>query len=330
MTKVINANEEIVIYRTGGSVVLKINLNKDMVWLSLDQIASLFERDKSAISRHLKNIFSSDELDRKSVVAKIATTGPDGKTYKVDFYNLDAIISVGYRVNSKKATQFRIWATKVLKDHLLKGYSINKHRLFAQRSKFKELQTTIDYLESQAKHELLQNQGLELLSLVRDYTRSLNLLEQYDNKKFVKKRGIKVKTPITVSLANNVIKKIKENLSVSGKALGMLGVDTNKKLDSIINNLNQTFGGVDLYPTLEEKAANLLYLIIKDHPFLDGNKRIGSMLFITFLDQNDNLYRPNGERKINDNALVALALLVAVSPSTEKELIIDLVKSLLV
>ncbi|MFZ2202122.1 MAG: virulence protein RhuM/Fic/DOC family protein, partial [Microgenomates group bacterium] len=298
------------------------------IWLSQIQIAKLFQSTKQNISLHLKNIFLSGELAQKSVVKDFLTTAKDGKKYLVAHYNLDAIISVGYRVNSRKATQFRIWATKILKDHLLRGYTINKERLLAQRSKFKELQTTIDYLENQAKNDLLRSQGLELLSLVRDYTRSLNLLEQYDNKKFTKRRGAKVIKPLTVDLAQKVIENIRDQLSKSGKSLGMLGIDTNNKLESIIRNLNQTFGGTDLYPNLEGKAANLLYLTIKDHPFLDGNKRIGSMLFIIFLDQNNYLYRESGERKINDNALVALALLVAVSPSSEKELIIDLIKSL--
>lgn len=252
-----------------------------------------------------------------------------GSDKSVKFYSLDTIISVGYRVNSKKATQFRIWATNVLRDHLLKGYSVNQKLLSSQKSKFIELQTTLDYIKGQAKHDLLRSQGMELLSLVQDYTKSLNLLEQYDNKKFTKRKGAGVMSPLTLDLAQKVIKNIRDSLSQSGKNLGMLGVDTGNKLESIINNLNQTYAGTDLYPTLEEKAANLLYLTIKDHPFLDGNKRVGSLLFITFLDQNNFLYRPSGERKINDNALVALALLVAVSPSPEKELIIDLVKSLI-
>jgi len=320
---------EIVIYKTGKAIDLRIKLENDSVWLSLQQIASLFERDKSVISRHIKNIFSTDELQRDSVVAKNATTGPDGKTYMVEYFNLDIIISIGYRVNSKKATQFRIWATRVLKDHLLKGYTVNQQLLLSQRTKFKELQTTINYLENHAKHDLLRGQGLELLALIKDYTKSLDLLEQYDDKKIVSKRGKKESKTLTISFTENVIEKVKDSLTESGKALGVFGVDTDKKLESIIKNLNQTFSGADLYPTFEDKSANLLYLVIKDHPFLDGNKRIASVLFISFLDLNNRLYRTTGERKINDNALVALALLVTVSPSTEKELIIDLVKSLI-
>src|SRR3989344_2119608 len=320
----------IVVYQSkDGGLEIQPKIEQDSVWLTQKLMAELFDVNIRTINEHLVNIFSTRELNKTSVVRKFRITAEDGKSYNTNHYNLDAIISIGYRVNSKEATQFRIWATRILKDHLLKGYTVNQKLLLSQKNKFKELQNTIDYLENKAKHDLLRSQGLELLSLVRDYTRSLNLLEQYDNKKFTKKKGIGVTKPLTIDLAQKVIENIRDSLSQSGKSLGMLGVDTGKKLDSIINNLNQTFAGTDLYPTLEEKAANLLYLTIKDHPFLDGNKRVGSMLFITFLDQNSYLYRPSGERKINDNALVALALLVAVSPSAEKELIIDLVKSLI-
>ena len=327
MEKLIKVINQIVIYKEkGGSIRLRVNLKKDNIWLTQAQIAELFNAERSVITKHLRNIFSSEEVVEKGNVQKMHIAGSDKF---VKFYSLDAIISVGYRVNSNKATQFRIWATKILKDHLLKGYTINQRRLLAQRSKFKELQTTIDYLENQAKHDLLRGQGLELLALIKDYTKSLDLLEQYDNKKIVSKRGKKESRTLTISFAENVIEKVKNSLTESGKALGVFGVDTGKKLESIIKNLNQTFSGSDLYPTFEDKSANLLYLIIKDHPFLDGNKRIASVLFVSFLDLNNGLYRPSGERKINDNALVALALLVAVSPSSEKELIIDLVKSLI-
>ncbi len=319
-----------VIYKSNdGEITINVTFKADNIWLTQTQLSTLFGTKRPAITKHINNIFKSGELEEKSVSSILEHTAADGKKYKTKFYSLDAIISVGYRVNSKKATQFRIWATKVLKDHLLQGYTLNKQRLFSQRNKFKELQTTIDYLENQAKHDLLRGQGLELLALIKDYTKSLDLLEQYDNKKIVSKKGKKESRTLTISFAENVIEKVKNSLTESGKALGVFGVDTGKKLESIIKNLNQTFSGSDLYPTFEDKSANLLYLVIKDHPFLDGNKRIASVLFVSFLDLNNRLYRTTGERKINDNALVALALLVAVSPSSEKELIIDLVKSLM-
>ncbi len=302
MVKPNDGGNKIVIYKTGdGSVTLDVKFRGESIWLTQTQIAKLFSVKGPAISKHIKNIYDSGELNEKGTLSKMETVQAEGnRNVKrgLVVYNLDMVISVGYRVNSKKATQFRIWATKILKNHLLKGYSVNQQLLLSQKNKFKELQTTIDYLESQARHDLLRGQGLELLSLVQDYTRSLNLLEQYDNKKFTKRRGTKVIKPLTADLAQKVIENIRDQLSKSGKSLGMLGIDTNNKLESIIRNLNQTFGGTDLYPNLEEKAANLLYLTIKDHPFLDGNKRIGSMLFITFLDQNNFLYRPGGERKI--------------------------------
>jgi len=326
-------DEGVVIYKSDdGSIKLDIKLQNDSVWLNQYQIASLFGVKDPAISKHIKNIFQSGELSEKGTVSKMETVQDEGgrKVNRIlRTYNLDIVISVGYRVNSKKATQFRIWATKILKDHLLKGYSVNQKLLLSQRNKFKELQTTINFLEGHAKDNLLRSQGLELLSLVKDYTRSLNLLEQYDNKKIHQKKGLKVEKPITLELANKTIAGIRDSLSQAGRDLGLLGVDTGNKIDSIIKNLNQTFAGEELYPTIEERSASLLYLIIKDHPFLDGNKRIGSILFITYLDHNNYLYRSSGERKINDNAIVALALLVAISPASEKDLIIDLVKSLI-
>lgn len=322
--------EGLIVYQSkDGALEVKAMIQEDSIWLSQDQLAKLFQTTKQNISLHLKNVFISGELAEKSVVKDFLTTASDGKRYKVVHYGLDAIISVGYRINSKKATQFRIWATKTLKEHLLRGYTINQKVLQSQRSKFKELQTTIEYLENQAKHELLRGQGEELLSLVRDYTKSLHLLEDYDNKKIKSKRGNKTINPLSIEWANKVIVGIKQNITDTGRSLGMLGIDINRKLDSVLNNINQSFSGKDLYPTIEDKSSNLLYFTIKDHPFLDGNKRIASILFIAFLDRNNYLYRENGERKINDNALVALALLVAVSNPEEKDLIIDLIKSLL-
>jgi prophage maintenance system killer protein len=326
MIKFADKNSLAVYQSKDGGLVIKAKVVKDSIWLNQSQIADLFSIDRSVITKHLSNIFKTQELKEVSNVQKMHVAGADRP---VKFYSLDVIISVGYRVNSKKATQFRIWATKIIKEHLLKGYSVNRHLLLTHRNKFKELQTTIDYLENQAKDELLRGQGQELLSLVKDYTKSLKLLEEYDNKKIKTKKGAKTLSVLTTEWAETVIGGIKESLSDTGRQLGMFGVDTNKKLDSIVRNIGQTFSGNDLYPTLEDKTANLLYLVIKDHPFLDGNKRIASLLFVTYLDQNKYLYRPNGERKINDNALVALAILVAVSNPMEKDLIIDLIKSLL-
>jgi len=326
MTKLADKNPLAVYQSKDGGLVIKAKVVKDSIWLNQSQIADLFSIDRSVITKHLSNIFKTRELKEVSNVQKMHVAGADRP---VKFYSLDVIISVGYRVNSRKATQFRIWATKVLKNHLLRGYTVNQQLLLSHRNKFRELQSTIDYLEGQAEHELLKGQGQELLSLVKDYTKSLNLLEEYDNKEIRSKKGSSAISKLTIQLAEQVIADIKTNIADAGRSLGMFGVDTNTKLESIINNVNQTFSKKDLYPTVEDKSANLLYLVIKDHPLLDGNKRTASLLFVTYLDRNKYLYRTNGERKINDNALVALALLVAVSNPMEKDLIIDLIKSLL-
>jgi len=217
MSKFPKRNQLGVYQSRDGGLEIKTKIEKNTVWLSLDNIALLFGRDKSVVSRHIKNIFLTDELSRNSVVAKNATTAVDGKTYMVEYFNLDLIISVGYRINSKQATAFRIWATKTLKEHLLKGYTINQKLLLSQRSKFKELQTTIDYLENQAKHELLRGQGQELLSLVRDYTKSLHLLEDYDSKKIKTSRGSKLISKLNIAWAEEVIGGIKKNLTDTGR-----------------------------------------------------------------------------------------------------------------
>lgn len=324
MTNSKSKNMEVAIYKDkNGEIEMNINVKKDSIWLSLNEIATLFERNKSTVSRHLNNIFRTDELNKNSVVAKNATTASDGKTYLIEYYNLDAILSVGYRVNSKKATQFRIWATKILKEYLLKGYSINQKLLSSQKSKFKELQMTIDFVEEKSKDKLLDQQTHELLSLIKDYTKSLKILEEYDKGKISKRKGNRPVFEIDVYMARKIIKETRGQIGQ-----GLFGIEVEHKFEGLIACLYQTFDGNDLYKTVEEKAANLLYLMIKDHPFADGNKRSGSMLFIYYLSKNNMLYKENGERKINDNALVALSLLVAVSQPREKDILIKVIISL--
>jgi death-on-curing family protein len=242
---------------------------------------------------------------------------------------LDLVISVGYRVNSQKATQFRIWATKVLRDHLLQGYTVNEKALLAQRNKLKELQNAINFIEDKSHQELLQDQSSELLSIIKQYTKSIDLLEQYDKKQVKSVRGNKPIYTMSVSDTKETIEGIRKNLMETKKNIGFFGIESSDKIVDIIGNLNQTFAGKELYKSIEERAANLLYMIIKDHPFIDGNKRIGSLLFIRYLDRNDILYRKTGERKINDNALVALALLVAISNPVEKDILIKVITSII-
>jgi len=331
MKKEDNINKgEIVIYQPkGGEVDIKVKLEKETIWLTQAQLSLLFGIERSVVTKHLHNIFNSKELDKNSVCAKIAHTAADGKVYKTQFYNLDVIISVGYRVNSKKATQFRIWATRVLKEHILQGYTINQKRLLEARSKFKELQNAIAFLREKAVKKTLRGQEKEILDLLGSYAKTLTILNLYDKKKVKKIRGKKAKFVLEYDSCKNIIIVLKKDLAERMEASHLFGIDTGKKLEGIIKNLYQTFDRKELYKTIEEKAAHLLYLTIKDHPFVDGNKRIASFLFIYFLDKNDYLYRKNGEKKINDNALVALALLVAESNPEEKDILIKIIINLI-
>ncbi len=307
-----------------NKIEINVRLKEETVWLSLNQIANLFNRDKSVVSRHLKNIFREKELLKKSVVAKIATTASDGKTYNIEYYNLDAIISVGYRVNSKKATQFRIWATRILKNHLVQGYTVNQNKLLETRNKLNQLQETIQFLRKKSEKKKLENQGKEILALLSDYSKTLSLLEKYDKQELKTVKGKKAKFKLTCQKTLEIIQEIRKDQKGE-----LFGKQSGNKLESIISSLYQTFNSKELYSIIEAKAAHLLYLIIKDHPFVDGNKRIASFLFVYFLDSNNYLYRQTGERKINDNALTALALLIAESKPKEKDQLISLVAQIL-
>jgi prophage maintenance system killer protein len=323
---------EIVIYKSKEGPKLEVRFEEGTVWLTQNQIALLFDVKKAAISKHLKNIFNSGELKEKSTVSKMETVQIEGDrriTRDLTYYNLDMIISIGYRVNSQRATQFRIWATKTLRTHLVKGYTLNEKRLLSVRNNFNELTETIEFLKNKARHELLVGQEQEILSLLSDYSKSLSLLEQFDKDKLPLKKKEKEKYEINYEDASTVIKKIKEGLIAKKEASQMFGQENGNQFKAILKNIYQTFGGIDLYPSLEEKAAHLLYFIIKDHPFNDGNKRIGSFLFIYYLDRNNFLYKKSGEKKINDNALTALALLIAISHPKEKEKMVKMITNLI-
>jgi len=331
MNRNMNKNKgDIIIYKPRGKEIeLRVKLKKETIWLTQAQIALLFGVERSVVTKHLRNIFNTRELNKNSVCAKIAHTAVDGKIYKTKFYNLDMIISVGYRVNSKQATQFRIWATRILKQHILQGYTINQKRLLETRTKFKELQNAISFLQKKSSKKLLKGQEKEILDLLGEYSKTLSILEQYDKRKIKKTKGQKGKFVLNYDNCKNIIIEIKENLTVKKQASNFFGIEPEKKFESVIGNLRQTFAGKELYKTIEEKAAHLLYLTIKDHPFIDGNKRIASFLFVYFLDKNDYLYHKNGEKKINDNALVALALLIAGSDPKEKDILIRIITNLI-
>jgi death-on-curing family protein len=324
---------EIVIYKTkDGKVKLEVNLRKETIWLTQRQIAELFGTQRPAITKHLNNIFKSNELDENSVSSILEHTAADGKKYKTAFYNLDTIISVGYRVNSQRATQFRIWATKVLKDHLLKGFTINEKRLKENREvNLKELESAITLLQSVIKSKkLLKSETEGLLEVITNYANSWVLLQKYDEGKLaVQKKTSRIEKELTYENAKESITTLKADLIRKKQATEIFGQERGHSFEAIIGNLNQSFGGKKLYPSLEEKAAHLLYFVIKDHPFVDGNKRSASLLFIQFLARNNFLLRKNGERRINDNTLVALALLIAQSAPKEKDVMIALVTNLL-
>ena len=320
---------EIIIYKSKTGPKLEVRLEEDTVWLTQKQMALLFDKGVSTINEHIKNIFRERELKENSVIRKFRITASDGKTYETNFYNLDVIISVGYRVKSLRGTQFRIWATKTLKDHLIKGYTINEKRLLETRNKLKELQSTISFLQEKSKHQLLSGQEGEILNLLSSYAKTLTLLEQYDKNKLKLNRKTKEKFVLKYEEAKKIIDEIKKNLIAKKEASDLFGREIEEKFRAVLGNIYQIFNKKELYPSLEEKAAHLLYFTIKDHPFVDGNKRIGSFLFVYFLDRNNYLYRQSGERKINDNALVALSLLIAISEPKDKDILIKIITNLL-
>jgi len=315
---------EIVLYQApDGSVKLDVRLERDTIWLSLNQMALLFERDKSVISRHLRNIYREGELDNESTVAFFATVQDEGGrqvTRRVEYYNLDAIISVGYRVNSKRGTQFRIWATQVLRDHILRGYTVNARRL-------QELQQTIRLVSTLADRRALSGEeATGLLRVVHDYSVALKLLDDYDHGRIPPVRGDReTAEPISLEEAWRVIGELKERYSAGE----LFGVEQGNRLGGILVGVFQTVGGADVYPTIADKAAHLLYFLVKDHPFVDGNKRIGAALFLRFLEKNRLLYRSDGSRLLSEEELVALTLLLAESSPKDKESLVRLTAYLL-
>ena len=309
-----NSNE-IVIFEN-QNVKLEVNMKDETVWLSLDQIAKLFERDKSVISRHIKNAMT-EELDN-SVVANFATTATDGKIYQVDYYNLDLIISVGYRVKSHNGIIFRKWANKVLKDYLLNGYAVNQKRL-------EYLEKTIKLVDiaGRIEQKLIGEEAQGIIKVINSYSNALNLLDDYDHKSIPKPKETKNNSKITYEDCIDIVDKLKFNNDSK-----LFALERDKGLSSIIENIYQSFAEVDLYLTVEEKAANFLYLIVKDHSFIDGNKRIAATLFIYFLEFYNILYR-NEKQVIDNNTLVAITLLIAQSNPKEKDILIDLIMNFL-
>lgn len=313
---------EIILFENQG-VKLEVNLKDETVWLNLEQMAELFNRDKSVISRHIKNAIS-EELKDEQVIAKFATTTKHGaikgktQTHMVDYYSLDMIISIGYRVKSTQGIAFRKWATNVLKDYMLKGYAVNQKRL-------EYLEKTVKLIDiaNRMDERLEGNDAKEILKVIGDYSKALNLLDDYDHRTLVKIEGKLDDRKIEYGDCIDIINKLRFNSEST-----LFAVERDKGLESIIGNIYQTFGGHDVYKSIEEKGSNFLYLIVKNHVFADGNKRIAATLFIYFLNFYGILYK-NGKQIIDNNTLAALTLLIAESNPKEKEVIIDLVMNFL-
>jgi prophage maintenance system killer protein len=315
------ARGEIVLYQTpDGSVELDVRLERETIWLTQKQMSELFDTERSVITKHLRNVFKTGELIQDSVSANFAHTAGDGKTYQTAFYNLDAVLSVGYRVNSKRGTQFRIWATKLLRDYLLKGYTVNERRL-------RDLNQAVRLIAGVAdRQDLSGDEAKALLRVVGEYRFALDLLDDYDYQRVgAPPAGEKAVHPLSYQEALRIVGQLRERFGGST----LFGRQKDEGLQSALGAVMQTFGGRDLYPSLEEKAAHLLYFLIKNHAFVDGNKRIGAALFLWFLEKNEAIRDRNGERRISDAALVALTLLIAESKPAEKEIIVRIVTHLL-
>ncbi|HMW48605.1 MAG TPA: RhuM family protein [Cellvibrionaceae bacterium] len=308
-----------------GVVSLEVSLDQETTWLSLDQMVYLFERDKSVISRHLRNLFAEGELERRSVVAKNATTAADGKTYQVDYYNLDVIISVGYRVKSQRGVQFRQWATRVLKQHLVQGYTINQKRLAERGIEFEQAIALLS--KTLSNQQLVAPAGEAVLGVISEYARSWSLLQGYDEQSLAdiaqQQQGM---IALDFTHALTAIAELKRELMAKGEATELFAQLRGNGLESAIVTIEQGFGEEFFYPNIASRAAHLLYFVIKNHPLADGNKRTGSFLFLWYLQINQHLLAKPVAQLINDNTLVALALLVAESLPDQKELMIRLVE----
>jgi prophage maintenance system killer protein len=316
----------IILYQAeDGTTSLEVHLEDDSVWLSQAQMMALFGKTKQSISLHIRNIFKEGELVEEAVVKDSLTTAADGKKYKVTYYNLDVIISVGYRIKSLRGTQFRIWATTVLRDHLIKGYTFYERRL-AEKGLVEMEQALALLSRTLQNHELVTDEGKAVLDVVIRYAKSWTLLLQYDEDQLeLPKESNPAKQALDYQQTKEAIATLKAELIKRGEASDLFGQEREKHLQGILGSINQTFDGEDLYPSVGEKAAHLLYFVIKDHPFSDGNKRIGSFLFLLFLRENWLLERSG----INQNGLVALALLIAESDPGQKDLMVRLILNIL-
>ena len=316
-------NDKIVIYRTAdGQTSIDVKLEDETVWLSANQMANLFDRDEKTIRKHINNVFSEGELEKENNTHFLRV---DGVKQPVAFYSLDVIISVGYRVKSQRGIQFRIWANKVLKEYLVKGYVVNKVLTEQRYTELKQLVTVLGRTVK-AQEALTSEDALNLVEVVSDYTYALDTLDKYDYQQLaVEQTTNEVKFHATYEGAMQAIEELKEKFGGSQ----WFAHEKDDSFKSSIGQIYQTFGGQDLYPSVEEKAAMLLYLVTKNHSFSDGNKRIAATLFLWFMAGNGILYNPDGSKRIADNTLVALTLMIAESRTEEKDIMVKVVVNLI-
>lgn len=290
------------------SVCISVQMTDDTVWLNRNQLAELFDRDVKTIGKHINNTLKEELSGDDSVVAKFATTAADGKTYQTEYYNLDVIISVGYRVKSKRGIEFRKWANRVLKDYIIKGYAVNNNRINQIGEVIRIMKRTQEQLDSK-----------QVLSVIERYTTALDLLDSYDHQNMTRPKGSEAVYVLTYEECRKLIDSMR-----FGDESDVFGNEKDDSFKGSIGNIYQSFGGIDVYPTLEEKAANLLYFVTKNHSFSDGNKRIAAAVFLYFLDRNGVLFA-DGEKIIDDYTLVALTIMIAESRPDEKEMMISVI-----
>jgi death-on-curing family protein len=323
---------QIEIYQTKDKQTkVEVSFEEDTVWLTQKQMAELYGRDRVSITQHIGNIFKEKELFKKSVCKDFLHTASDGKSYKAKYYNLDVVISVGYRVKSKRGIQFRQWATERLKDYFIKGYTLNEKRLQQVAQNIQQLEQAVKLIQQSGGSDNLGiTEAKGLLDIITNYTQSFILLNQFDSNNLPdNKLNQNITYEIDYSEAVKAIAELKRQLIKKKEASELFANERDNGFGSLLNSVVQTFGGEYLYKSIEEQAAHLLYFVIKNHPFTDGNKRVGAFLFVWFLEKNKHRFKKTGELKINDNALVALALLVAQSNPDDKEIMIKLVINLL-
>ncbi len=324
---------ELLIYERAGDVPVRVRLEGDTVWLTQRQMADMFGTSSDNVGLHLRNIFADEELSEAATTEEFSVVQAEGRrrvTRSLVHYNLDAILSVGYRVNSRRGTQFRIWATRTLRDHLTRGYSLNEPRLLEQG--LSEIQQAVALLgKTLRRNELVAGDGHAVLGIIEKYTSAWHLLPAYDANRlshtphYPREPG----PPPTLREARDTVEALRMDIASRGEPAGLFGLEHSQQLAGILGALEQTFDGVPIYPSAQSRAAHLLYFLVKDHPFADGNKRIGALLFLDYLQRCDLLRLDTGKPRLDANAIVALTLLIAESDPRQKSLMIRLVVCML-